>query len=132
MLTHFKWTDKTLNKPNLKCFRNTQQNTFLLISSKQSQIYNTTSNGSQKTDNLINNHANEQEVWVDWFSSLHLAAGAGQEVLDRRGHGLGQVGHGAEAAARGAVVEEGADPRGRVLLQEVIPGALGLLQVGAD
>lgn len=60
-------------------------------------------------------------------SSLHQTAGARQEVLHVSDRRLGQVGHGAEAATGGTVVEKVADPGRWVLLEEIITGTVGFL-----
>lgn len=54
------------------------------------------------------------------LGSLHRTRPAGQEVLHVHRHGLGEVGHAPEAATGGAVVQQSAHSRGRVLLQDVL------------
>lgn len=62
------------------------------------------------------------------LSSLHQAAATGEEVMDVCDHSFGQVGHGAVAAAGGAVVEEVADSCGRIFLQEKLIGPARFLK----
>lgn len=45
-----------------------------------------------------------------------------------RDHGFGQIGHGAVAAAGGAVVEEVADSCGEIFFQEKLVGPVRFLQ----
>ena len=52
--------------------------------------------------------------------SLHQTAGTWQEVLDICDRRFGEIGHGAIAATRGAVIEKVANPSRWVLLKEVI------------
>lgn len=61
---------------------------------------------------------------------LHRAAISGQEVVDVQGHRLGQVGHGAEAAAGRAVVQQAADACRGIPLQHVLISTQGFLHFG--
>lgn len=59
--------------------------------------------------------------------SLHQAAGTWQEVLDVSDCCFGEIGHGAIATTRSAVVEKVADSGCWVLLKEILTGAVGFL-----
>lgn len=61
--------------------------------------------------------------------SLHQAAGTWQEVLDVSDCCFGEIGHGAIATTRSAVVEKVADSGCWVLLKEILTGTVGFLKM---
>lgn len=66
-------------------------------------------------------------VSADTVLSLHQTARIWQKVLNISDYRLGQISHGAKAAARSAVIKKVANSSSWILFQEIVTGTVGFL-----